>query len=194
MDAADARVVEAMLGRAPRGDGAVARRCHLGMPAVVEVPPVLPGGEPFPTLYWLTCPLAVRRVGRVEDDGGVKELTATTDLAAADADYAERRDVALAALVGAGHVAAGARAPTGGVGGAHGTAKCLHGRYAFWLVGGDDPAGAETARRVGRLDCTSVCVGAAAPAAVVIERGKRSGLGPTERFDAIPARDEVFGL
>lgn len=191
MDAADAYAVEAMLGRAPRGDGAVARRCHLDLPAVLEVPPVLPGGDPFPTLYWLTCPLAVRRVGRVEDAGGVKEMTALMDLAAADADYAERRDVALAALVGAGRVAPGAPAPTGGVGGAHGTAKCLHGRYAFWLVGGDDPAGAETARRVGRLDCTEPCV-STAPAAVRIERRGR-GIGPVAPLGAIPARDEVFG-
>jgi len=193
MDRFDARAVEVMLGRAPRGDCKVARRCHHGLPAVVQVPPVLPGGEPFPTLYWLTCPLAVRRVGRVEDAGGVREMTEAMELAAADADYARRRDAVLAELVGAGRIAAGAPVPAGGVGGAHGTAKCLHGRYAFWLVGGDDPAGAETARRVGVLDCSAPCVDEAEPARVRIQRGGRRGLGPRLCPDAPPARDAVFG-
>ena len=34
-------------------------RCHLGLPVVVRVPPILDDGTPFPTHYWLTCPLAV---------------------------------------------------------------------------------------------------------------------------------------
>lgn len=188
MDRSDERVVAAMLGRTPRGDGTVARRCHLGLPAVVEVPPVLPGGEPFPTLYWLTCPLAVQRVGRVEDVGAIKEMSESMDVSGADADYAARRDAALAVVAGA--VATSPR-PSGGVGGAHGGVKCLHSRYAFWLVGGDDPAGAETARRVGRLDCEAPCVPTAVAGGVDVRRC--GGLGPDAPFECIPGRDEVFG-
>lgn len=193
MTGADRSAVEVMLGRTPRGDGRVARRCHLGLPVVVEVPPVLPGGEPFPTLYWLTCPLAVRRVGRLEDAGLVKEMSDAIDVSAADADYAARRGAVLAAMVAAGTVPGDGPAPSGGVGGAHGGVKCLHGRYGFWLVGGDDPAGAETARRVGRLDCAAPCV---EPRAVEIEirrpRDAGPGIGPAAPFATAPDRGEVF--
>lgn len=160
----------------------------MGLPVVVEVPPLLPGGEPFPTLYWLTCPLAVGRVGRVEDAGAVKEMSESMDVSRADADYAARRDLALAAL--ATPVSAGPR-PSGGVGGARGGVKCLHSRYAFWLVGGDDPAGAETARRVGRLDCEAPCV--PGESATEVEIRRRGGLGPDAPFAGVPARSEVFG-
>lgn len=181
-------MVEVMLGRPPRGAGRVVLRCHLGLPAVVEVPPLLPGGEPFPTLYWLACPLAVRRVGRLEDAGAVKEMSETMDVSGADAEYAARRDAALSVLVGTG---AGGPRPSGGVGGAHGGVKCLHSRYAFWLAGGEDPAGAETARRVGRLDCEASCVGDGEATEVEIRR--RGGLGPDAPLARVPGRDEVFG-
>ena len=35
----------------------------MGLPVVVAVPPLLDDGTPFPTRYWLTCPLARIRVG-----------------------------------------------------------------------------------------------------------------------------------
>lgn len=193
MNGTDSRQVEAMLGRSPRGDGDVVLRCHLGLPAVVQVPPVLPGGEPFPTLYWLTCPLAVRRAGRLEDAGLVKELTDTTDLSAADTDYAARREAALAGMVASGVVSGDGPRPTGGVGGASRGVKCLHSRYAFWLVGGDDPAGAEAARRIGRLDCTAPCV-EPPTSEIEIHRGHEAhaGLGPDAPFPRVPGRSEVF--
>src|SRR5690606_26057582 len=54
---ADIAVAEAQLGRPLRGMRRVAHRCALGLPVVLEVDPVLEDGVPFPTLYWLSCPL-----------------------------------------------------------------------------------------------------------------------------------------
>jgi hypothetical protein len=39
-------------------------RCHLGLPVVIQVPPRLDDGTPFPTLYWLTCPLATTLIAQ----------------------------------------------------------------------------------------------------------------------------------
>ena len=41
---------------------------------MVHVPPILDDGTPFPTLYWLTCPLAVGRISRLEGAGGIRRL------------------------------------------------------------------------------------------------------------------------
>ena len=75
----DRRVVEAQLGRPVRGRWAVARRCHLGVPMVIENHPRLEDGSPFPTLFWLTCPMLVKRTSRLEAAGRMTELTARLD-------------------------------------------------------------------------------------------------------------------
>jgi hypothetical protein len=93
-------VVARQLGRPPRALADVAHRCPCGLPDVVETAPRLPGGEPFPTLYYLTCPRAASAVGRLEASGLMREMTerlgADPDLAAAYAaahrDYLARRD------------------------------------------------------------------------------------------------------
>ena len=46
--------------------GRSAHRCPCGLPDVVETAPRLPDGEPFPTLYYLTCPRAASAIGTLE--------------------------------------------------------------------------------------------------------------------------------
>lgn len=146
------------IGRPLRSSVDVVSRCHLGLPVVVAVPPLLDDGTPFPTRYWLTCPLAVKRVGRLESAGGVKRMERRTEanpmlaarLAAADAAYAAERD----ALIPAGT----AVRPTGGVGGAARGVKCLHAHYAHTRAGGDNPVGEAVLPWVEPLDCPSPCV------------------------------------
>ncbi len=97
---ADVAAVGDQLGRVPRGLRAIAHRCPCGNPDVVETAPRLPGGTPFPTLYYLTCPRAASAIGTLEAEGVMKEMTArlATDpeLAAAyrtaHEDYLARRD------------------------------------------------------------------------------------------------------
>ena len=47
---------------------------HLDIPAVIKVPPKLNDGTPFPTTYWLTCPMYNKKIGSLESQGLIKEL------------------------------------------------------------------------------------------------------------------------
>lgn len=154
----DREVVAAQIGRPPRSPVDVLTRCHLDLPVVIAVPPFLDDRTPFPTSYWLTCPLAVRRIGRVEASGGVQAAEEMIDTDAETAAghraamerYARDRD----ALIPADHV--GPR-PTGGVGGSQAGVKCLHAHYADHAAGNANPVGAWVAPRVEPLDCAVVC-------------------------------------
>jgi len=156
----DGQVVAAQIERPLRSSADVAVRCSLGLPVITRVPPVLDDGTPFPTHYWLSCPLAVRRVGRIESTGAVRALeryaAATPDfderLAAAHRRYASERDAI--ASEGAAHL------PSGGVGGTEIGAgiKCLHAHYGDHACGNDNPVGEAVAPFVEPLDCTTPCV------------------------------------
>jgi uncharacterized protein len=153
--AADERVVEAQLGRSLRAPWAVARRCHLGVPMVVENAPRLEGGEPFPTLFWLTCPLLRRRASRLEAEGAMAGLNRTSEqdpqlrarVRRAAARYRERRD-AHEVIEEAGSLP----------GGGPERIKCLHAHLAHELAEPPNPVGARTLSAAGWPDCRSACV------------------------------------
>jgi hypothetical protein len=163
----DAEVAAAQLGRPLRSSVGIAARCPLGLPTVVEVPPVLDDGTPFPTTWYLTCPLATKRIGRLEAAGGVRQLERWADhdppfgaeLAAAHARYATARDARLAPGT--------SPAPSGGVGGARTGIKCLHAHYADHAAGHPNPVGRVVVPFVEPLDCTEPCFVADADGGVV---------------------------
>jgi hypothetical protein len=154
----DRQVVETQIGRPLRADSEPVSRCHLGLPVVVRVPPVLDDGTPFPTLYWLTCPLAVGRISRLEGTGGIRRLEQKAEvdaafgaaLAEAGVAYEEERDSLLPANV--------SPAPTGGVGGSRAGIKCLHAHYAHTRAGGENPVGGLVRDWIEPLDCVVPCV------------------------------------
>jgi uncharacterized protein len=132
VDPADQAAVAAQLGRPPRAVRAVAARCPCGLPAVVQTAPRLPDGTPFPTLYYLTCARLSSRIGGLEADGRMREmtdrLTADPELAAAyrraHESYLAERD---------------ALEPLGtdvSAGGMPGRVKCLHVHVAHALARG----------------------------------------------------------
>lgn len=92
--AADRAVIARQLRREPHDLTGVAVRCPFGRPAVIETAPVLSGGEPNPTLLYLTCPTVVAAISGVEAAGGVRRLKAAVR---ADPHLRE----ALSALTGA---------------------------------------------------------------------------------------------
>ena len=154
----DQRAVAVQIQRSLRARVEVASRCHLGLPTTVRVPPLLDDGTPFPTLFWLSCPLAVKRVSRLEGAGGVRAMERRAEalpefgaaLERAHADYAARRD---------GLLAEDARPrPAGGVAGASRGVKCLHAHYAHYLAGGANPVGETVAPWAEPLDCAVPCV------------------------------------
>ncbi|HJS27751.1 MAG TPA: DUF501 domain-containing protein, partial [Actinomycetota bacterium] len=123
----------------------VVARCPGGHALVTRNRPFDDEGSPFPTLFWLTCPQAVRAVSLVESGGAIAELNerirTDSDLAfaveRAHAEYARERardDPRAQAF--------------GGVGGTRIGIKCLHAHYANHLAGGDDVLGAWVAERV----------------------------------------------
>ncbi len=154
----DDQVVEVQIERPPRAPADVAVRCHLGLPVVTKVPPILDDGTPFPTRWWLTCPLARRRIGRLEAAGGVKAM-----------DRRIGADPAFAARMAASHERYAAERgdaippdavhrPTGGVAGIERGAKCLHAHYADTAAGNDNPIGELVAAWIQPLDCETACV------------------------------------
>jgi hypothetical protein len=157
-------VIAAQLGRPLRAISKPLVLCHLGLPVVIEVPPVLDDGTPFPTHYWLSCPLAVRRVARIESRG---DIALIEDRAFADPEFEQRltaaheryrveRDV----LIPEDAI----HRPRGGVAGAGFGVKCLHAHYADYAAGTaseeprDNPVGELVAVEVEPLDCTVPCV------------------------------------
>ncbi len=155
----DRSVVAAQIGREPRSRVEVAARCSLGLPVVTVVPPILDDRTPFPTTYWLGCPLAVRRISRLESSGAIAELderVATDETFAARLEATHRRYVRdREAMIPPDH---DGPAPIGGVGGSHGGVKCLHAHYADHAAGNDNPVGAWVAERIGTIACSIPCV------------------------------------
>lgn len=77
VDQLDLAVVAEQLGRPPRGVAGVAWRCPGGWPGVVLTSPRLPpDNSPFPTTYYLTCPVAVAGCSRLEASGVMAMMTA----------------------------------------------------------------------------------------------------------------------
>lgn len=65
----DLKTVAAQLGRAPRDVSAVAHRCPCGEADVVQTPPRLADGTPFPTFYYATCPRLTGAISTLESSG-----------------------------------------------------------------------------------------------------------------------------
>jgi len=163
-DERDSEVLALQIGRPLRAASKVLHRCNLGLPIVAEVPPILDTGEPFPTHYWLTCPLAHRRIARIEGEGGVRAAQAKVAadpglreaLEAAHARYARDRD---ALLPGGTALSRGAsHRPSGGVGGSSGGVKCLHAHYADFAAGNDNAIGRDLQGVIGEPCCDAPCV------------------------------------
>ncbi|MDO5729304.1 MAG: DUF501 domain-containing protein [Actinomycetaceae bacterium] len=73
-EAIDRAIVERQLGRVPRGVLGIAARCVCGAPLVVSTAPRLPDGTPFPTLYYLSHPAAVKGCSTLEAQQWMDEL------------------------------------------------------------------------------------------------------------------------
>lgn len=155
IDERDAGLATQMIGRPLRGRSAVAVRCAWGLPAVLRVDPRLDDATPFPTLFWLSCPLANRFVGRLEAQGEMSRfndrLRADERLAAAYAGSSERYVAARDAL-------GGPLPRDDAAGGMPTRVKCLHALYAHHLAIGDNPVGVWVGERVEPLACPAPCV------------------------------------
>jgi exopolyphosphatase/guanosine-5'-triphosphate,3'-diphosphate pyrophosphatase len=141
----DLSIVREQLGREPTVPFTVEARCPGGHPLVIRNAPIDRDGHPFPTLFWLTCPVAVKAAARLESEGWIGRWNArakedealATALAAAHEEYARERSRGFPQALA-----------WGGVGGAARGVKCLHAHYANHLAGGRDPIGAWVAEEI----------------------------------------------
>jgi uncharacterized protein len=161
-DPADVAAVRQQLGRPPRALLAVAHRCRCGLPDVVQTAPRLPGGTPFPTLYYLTCVRARAAASRLEAAGVMRELNRRLDdepglreqYGAAAQAYRAARDHA-ARLAGVPPLPDDAPVP----GGMPERVKCLHALAAQELaVPGSNPLGREAILAMGQWWKNGPCV------------------------------------
>lgn len=151
----DTALAARMIGRPLRGQSAAAVRCAWGLPAVLRVSPRLDDGTPFPTLFWLACPLANRHVGRLEAQGEMARL--------GDRLRADERLASAYTHAGARYVAArdalGGRLPRDDTaGGMPSRVKCLHALYAHHLATRDNPIGGWVGEQIEPLACPAPCV------------------------------------
>lgn len=148
-------LVTAQLGRGPRGEIAVAARCEYGLPAVIRTAPRLDDGSPFPTLYWLSCPMAARAISRLESTGRMRdyERRLAEDLALAES-YRRAHESYVARRASLGGDPNDPRTSAGGM---PARVKCLHALYAHEVADGN-PVGALARAEVEPLGCPGPCV------------------------------------
>ncbi len=156
----DHAAVSAQLGRPGRGAYAVAHRCPCGLPDVVTTKPRLDDGTPFPTTFYLTCPVISAQLSTLESSGLMRQMARRIvedpELAArhatAHADYlAQRAELGQVAEIK--HVSAG---------GMPYRVKCLHALVAHALARGPgvNQLGDETLMRLSTWWRAGPCVNA----------------------------------
>ncbi len=158
IDPRDEAAIASQLGREPRAIHEVGHRCPCGNPDVVTTEPRLPGGTPFPTTFYLTCPRAASRIGTLEGSGLMKEmqerLRSDPELAEAYA-AAHRRYLEARAALGSVPEIEGISA-----GGMPDRVKCLHVLAGQALAQGPgvNPLGDEVLERLGEFWAAGPCV------------------------------------
>ena len=154
----DLDCIQTQLGRSPRDVHAIAHRCPCGKPAVVETPPRLGDGTPFPTFYYATCPRLTAAISTLETTGLMGEmndrLTQDPDLAhayqVAHNDYIAARSELGVDVPEVENVSAGGM-PT--------RVKCLHSLIAHSLAAGPEvnPLGDEALAKLPQWWKTAPC-------------------------------------
>ena len=152
------QIVEIQLGRKLRSSVNVVTKFHFNLPVVIKVPPNLDDGTPFPTTYWLSCPMYTKKVGSLESTGLIKELDEQIQKDKNLYDQWSNRQ----------HSYETERTqeinentkihPYGGVGGARESIKCLHSHLADQLATGKNVVGQIVEELVGGFNCQEPCI------------------------------------
>jgi hypothetical protein len=154
------KIVSLQLGRDLKNDFTTAMRCTWGYPQVIKSS-LVSDGRPFPTLFWLTCPLLRREVSLLESQGLISYFE---DIMERDRDFAEAYSLAhnetrllkqsileelqLSEWLETALIERG-------IGGLKDRrkVKCLHLQLANFLGGISNPVGREVWKRIERREC-----------------------------------------
>lgn len=142
-------------------------RCSHGYVQVVCCKPLLEGGAPFPTIYWLTCPHLDQLCARLEAQGAITEMqrlleTKENEWLALHLRYLEIRKnlMSLSPLPKSLKPDSSLLKSllTSGVGGidfskAQSAPKCLHLQVGTWLGMGEHPLSAYFENNIVPLNC-----------------------------------------
>lgn len=166
IDTVDMKILKWQLGRAPRGAKAILQRCSQGRPQVILNSPLLPSGTPFPTIYWLTCPLLNKKVAILENQGWIRRFQEQISkdncfrkaVLEAQINYRETRKK-MAADISELPLFAQETLNQTGIGGVGDLSKikCLHAHYAHHLVSGANPIGGRIDELLGKFICEEEC-------------------------------------
>jgi hypothetical protein len=147
----DLEVLAVQLGRTARDVHAIAYRCPCGNPAVIETPPRLSDGTPFPTFYYATCPNLTSEISTLENSELMEDmnrrLESDPELSgkyhAAHDDYIAARSALGIDVPEVTEISAG---------GMPDRVKCLHSLVAHSLAAGEgvNPFGDEALSALGK--------------------------------------------
>lgn len=121
---------------------------------VVESHPRLDDGSPFPTTFWLTCPVLVRRIGSIEAEGWMSDFN---DRLSADPSVEQRLGEAIdryRAHRDRHEPIDDSGSPPGG---GPDRIKCVHAHVAHELVQAKNPVGSAALAATGYPDCVVPC-------------------------------------
>jgi uncharacterized protein len=154
----DLDAIEIQLQRTPRDVHAVAHRCDCGSPTVVETPPRLSDGTPFPTFFYATCPKLTGAISTLESSGLMAEMNArlesdpelSGEYVAAHFDYLAARAALGIEVPELADISAG---------GMPDRVKCLHSLIAHSLAAGPgvNPLGDEALAKLPKWWLNGTC-------------------------------------
>ncbi|AKI98085.1 DUF501 domain-containing protein [Kosmotoga pacifica] len=154
------KIVEQQLGREVKNNFTVVKKCRWGYPQCIQSS-LITEGKPFPTLFWLTCPLLSKEVSRLEEKGWIKRFEenlqnseelfqrylkahrATIELKASLVKANNLKNWQKEALLGRG---------IGGIKNLK-TVKCLHLQLANYLSGIKNPIGESVWKMLSIKEC-----------------------------------------
>ncbi|MDA2969899.1 MAG: DUF501 domain-containing protein [Actinomycetota bacterium] len=151
------QIVELQIGRKLRSESKVVSKCHLNLPTVIEVPPNLDDGTPFPTTFWLTCPMYNKKIGSLESNGMIKDLDEQLDNNSLLRAQWENRQKSYKEYREKLKDKKSAINPQGGVGGAANSIKCLHAHTADELATNQNIIGKIVIETLGSFNCENPC-------------------------------------
>jgi hypothetical protein len=154
----DLDAIEIQLQRTPRDVHAVAHSCDCGSPTVVETPPRLSDGTPFPTFFYATCPKLTGAISTLESSGLMAEMNArlesdpelSGEYVAAHFDYLAARAALGIEVPELADISAG---------GMPDRVKCLHSLIAHSLAAGPgvNPLGDEALAKLPKWWLNGTC-------------------------------------
>jgi len=162
-------IITSQLRRPPQGLLGVAKHCFKGRPLVILTNPILEDKTPFPTVFWLTCPVLVKEVAKLESGGWIDRFQALLDkdeelyqkFVQAHESYRLFRKQLLspASRMSLSSIKGKVLLETG-VGGVRDfrKIKCLHAHYAHFLATGINPIGELIRKKIGEISsCQNEC-------------------------------------